>query len=267
MKNKGLVIVSVILFIMVLALGGYIAYKELSEDKCLPTPVTDIKEEVKEKEVIVYDVKDEYLNRFIFGPPLIALDNELNILSVLFGTKEEVKLEDLTAKQKFYLTLQYYVSIKDIELSSDEKHFVKINEFKSLLFEDASYFDEIEKVTEEKYLGEFSYLFKEDELYFGLGIFGVEGPGSYYDMETISAYQEGDKFYYNCYFYYYDYITMDEHGNADYDRYDGYKNTKIDSITSEDIAYYPPDYTKLSKYTFEYKIVGEKYYLERVTRK
>ncbi len=282
MKRNILFILSIVCFLVVVGFAGFAVYKELEQNKTSNVDKEETKEETKAKEekteckeytgagsecpTEVFNVTDGLLRRFSFTPMTLSLDDS-DLSKTLFSSKVEVGADDLTPEQKFYMTVLYYAGSKNIDLMDGEKHSVKVSELKDLLFKDSSYFDKIQKPTEYYNFGEFQYYVKDDTLYFTTGIFGEVGPTSKVESSVISAYKTKDKLYVTFNFIYYDFVDMDEDNNLSYDIYDGFKVTKVDTYNEAEKLWYEPDYSKFSKYTFEYKVDGDKYYFERVAKK
>ncbi len=270
MKGKIFAIISVVLFLIIVILCGILVYKEVNgndksktelctKDECNCDSNNDV-------DIKVYDVNDSLLGRFMFGTPLLYLD-DAKLLPLFYGDNKDVKVDDLSVEQKFYLALEYYVFVKDISLDTESKVAIKLNDLEGVLFEDSSYLDKLNKPIEEEYFGEYAYYFKDNTLYLGGRIFGAEGPSSYDGIDVISAYTEGDRLYININYYLFSYVDMDENGIVTYEVYDGFKKNKIGTFDDYAVTARAFGDAEFTKHTFEYKIVDDNYYFVGMTKK
>ena len=277
--NKLLIFLVILFFAIFILVCGVAVFQEIKLENSLTS--SEKKEENKESEekkkvYKVYDVNDSLVLE-LMGPVNIIpmLDDDL-LLTTLYGVNRTVKAEDLTDKQKFNLSLRYYMNSNNIKVDAcgeGKTYEVKLDDLRTSYVKDDGYLEKIEASDDYVGAGEYSYSTIEDGFSVCGSIFGFEGPLRVaHEFEVVSAHREDNKMYINAKLIRYVNVPdkVSDPDNFYYETYDSYSDNALAVESFEESiegSGFRPDLSKYATYEFVFEVDEDDYYFESVTKK
>lgn len=276
--NKLLVFLVVLFFAIFIFVCGVAVFQEIKLENSLTS--SEKKEENKESEekkvYKVYDVNDSLVLELMGPVNIISMLDDDSLLTTLYGVNRTVKAEDLTDKQKFNLSLRYYMNSNNIKVDAcgeGKTYEVKLDDLRTSYVKDDGYLEKIEASDDYVGAGEYSYSTIDDGFSVCGSIFGFEGPlRVVHEFEVVSAYREDNKMYINAKLVRYVNVPGKESNpdNFYYETYDSYSdNALVVESFEESIegSGFRPDLSKYATYEFVFEVDEDDYYFESVTKK
>lgn len=277
--NKLLVFLVVLFFAIFIFVCGVAVFQEIKLENSLTS--SEKKEENKESEekekvYEVYDVNDSLVLELMGPVNIISMLDDDSLLTTLYGVNRTVKAEDLTDKQKFNLSLRYYMNSNNIKVDAcgeGKTYEVKLDDLRTSYIKDDGYLEKIEASDDYVGAGEYSYSTIEDGFCVCGSIFGFEGPLRVaHEVEVVSAHREDNKMYINAKLIRYVNVPdkVSDPDNFYYETYDSYSDNALAVESFEESiegSGFKPDLSKYATYEFVFEVEEDDYYFESVTKK
>mgnify|MGYP003482922509 CR=1 FL=1 len=277
--NKLLVFLVVLFFAIFIFVCGVAVFQEIKLENSLTS--SEKKEENKESEekekvYEVYDVNDSLVLELMGPVNIISMLDDDSLLTTLYGVNRAVKVEDLTDKQKFNLSLRYYMNSNNIKVDAcgeGKTYEVKLDDLRTSYIKDDGYLEKIEASDDYVGAGEYSYSIIEDGFSVCGSIFGFEGPLRVaHEFEVVSAHREDNKMYINAKLIRYVNVPdkVSDPDNFYYETYDSYSDNALAVESFEESiegSGFRPDLSKYATYEFVFEVDEDDYYFESVTKK
>lgn len=277
--NKLLVFLVVLFFAIFIFVCGVAVFQEIKLENSLTS--SEKKEENKESEekekvYEVYDVNDSLVLELMGPVNIISMLDDDSLLTTLYGVNRTVKAEDLTDKQKFNLSLRYYMNSNNIKVDAcgeGKTYEVKLDDLRTSYIKDDGYLEKIEASDDYVGAGEYSYSTIEDGFSVCGSIFGFEGPLRVaHEFEVVSAHREDNKMYINAKLIRYVNVPdkVSDPDNFYYETYDSYSDNALAIESFEESiegSGFKPDLSKYATYEFVFEVEEDDYYFESVTKK
>lgn len=277
--NKLLVFLVVLFFAIFIFVCGVAVFQEIKLENSLTS--SEKKEENKESEekekvYEVYDVNDSLVLELMGPVNIISMLDDDSLLTTLYGVNRTVKAEDLTDKQKFNLSLKYYMNSNNIKVDAcgeGKTYEVKLDDLRTSYIKDDGYLEKIEASDDYVGAGEYSYSTIEDGFSVCGSIFGFEGPLRVaHEVEVVSAHREDNKMYINAKLIRYVNVPdkVSDPDNFYYETYDSYSDNALAIESFEESiegSGFKPDLSKYATYEFVFEVEEDDYYFESVTKK
>ena len=277
--NKLLVFLVVLFFAIFIFVCGVAVFQEIKLENSLTS--SEKKEENKESEekekvYEVYDVNDSLVLELMGPVNIISMLDDDSLLTTLYGVNRTVKAEDLTDKQKFNLSLRYYMNSNNIKVDAcgeGKTYEVKLDDLRTSYIKDDGYLEKIEASDDYVGAGEYSYSTIEDGFSVCGSIFGFEGPLRVaHEVEVVSAHREDNKMYINAKLIRYVNVPdkVSDPDNFYYETYDSYSDNALAVESFEESiegSGFKPDLSKYATYEFVFEVEEDDYYFESVTKK
>ena len=277
--NKLLVFLVILFFAIFIFVCGVAVFQEIKLENSLTS--SEKKEENKESEekekvYKVYDVNDSLVLELMGPVNIISMLDDDSLLTTLYGVNRTVKAEDLTDKQKFNLSLRYYMNSNNIKVDAcgeGKTYEVKLDDLRTSYIKDDGYLEKIEVSDDYVGAGEYSYSTIEDGFSVCGSIFGFEGPLRVaHEFEVVSAHREDNKMYINAKLVRYVNVPGKESNpdNFYYETYDSYSDNALAVESFEESiegSGFKPDLSKYATYEFVFEVDEDDYYFESVTKK
>lgn len=277
--NKLLVFLVVLFFAIFIFVCGVAVFQEIKLENSLTS--SEKKEENKESEekekvYEVYDVNDSLVLELMGPVNIISMLDDDSLLTTLYGVNRTVKAEDLTDKQKFNLSLRYYMNSNNIKVDAcgeGKTYEVKLDDLRTSYIKDDGYLEKIEASDDYVGAGEYSYSTIEDGFSVCGSIFGFEGPLRVaHEFEVVSAHREDNKMYINAKLIRYVNVPdkVSDPDNFYYETYDSYSDNALAVESFEESiegSGFKPDLSKYATYEFVFEVEEDDYYFESVTKK
>lgn len=277
--NKLLVFLVVLFFAIFIFVCGVAVFQEIKLENSLTS--SEKKEENKESEekekvYEVYDVNDSLVLELMGPVNIISMLDDDSLLTTLYGVNRTVKAEDLTDKQKFNLSLRYYMNSNNIKVDAcgeGKTYEVKLDDLRTSYIKDDGYLEKIEASDDYVGAGEYSYSTIEDGFSVCGSIFGFEGPLRVaHEFEVVSAHREDNKMYINAKLIRYVNVPdkVSDPDNFYYETYDSYSDNALAIESFEESiegSGFRPDLSKYATYEFVFEVEEDDYYFESVTKK
>lgn len=278
MKNKGLVVVAIVLALLVgILIGGFI-FKDINLKK------DGTSSKVEKNNIEILNITDKIV---VDAVSMVRSDlltpDVAGAYKTIFGGKAKVVPADISADDLFIKALDYYIESEKIEYElctyEENETYTEINkkDLKGYFVEDFSYIDEIEENKEYKIV---KYHIKNNKDTIGVcgGSYGFAGPDTFrHRIDVVSAYKEDNKLKVNVKFLYYDrnenYSDPDDENHFKFYVYDSLdiSHGSIDEIdyyfAGSGYDEYSIDLNDYSTYELTFKLKDDNILFESILKK